>query len=45
MRHGIPQTFIGTVPTDAMRQGDLSALLKLGANYQVYDPMTHGRGG
>ncbi|HWQ56974.1 MAG TPA: TonB-dependent receptor [Bryobacteraceae bacterium] len=39
-RHGIPQTFIATVPTDAMRRGDLSGLLALGANYQVYDPAT-----
>lgn len=29
-----------TVPTDAMRNGDLSGLLALGANYQVYDPFT-----
>lgn len=29
-----------TVPTLAERQGDFSALLKLGANYQIYDPMT-----
>jgi hypothetical protein len=29
-----------TVPTPAERQGDFSALLKLGANYQIYDPMT-----
>lgn len=39
-RHGIPQTFIGTVPTDAMRRGDLSDLRALGPNYQVYDPAT-----
>ncbi len=37
---GIPQSFTNTVPTEAMRQGDLSALLALGANYQVYDPLT-----
>ena len=29
---------ISTVPTDAMRQGDLSPLLALSANNQVYDP-------
>jgi hypothetical protein len=29
-----------TVPTAAERSGDLSALLKLGANYQIYDPAT-----
>jgi len=37
---GIPQSFVNTVPTDAMRRGDLSALLALGSNYQVYDPAT-----
>ena len=35
-----PINFVTTVPTDAMRSGDLSALLKLGPNYQVYDPET-----
>lgn len=40
MRHGIPVTLITTVPTDAMRRGDLSGLLALGSNYQVYDPAT-----
>jgi hypothetical protein len=29
-----------TVPTDAERTGDFSALLKLGSNYQIYDPAT-----
>jgi len=29
-----------TVPTAALRQGDLSALLALGPEYQIYDPMT-----
>jgi Carboxypeptidase regulatory-like domain len=33
-----PQTVM--VPTSAERTGDLSALLKVGANYQVYDPST-----
>src|SRR5207248_411265 len=28
------------VPTDAERQGDFSALLKLGSNYQIYNPYT-----
>ncbi|MBI3681514.1 MAG: carboxypeptidase regulatory-like domain-containing protein [Acidobacteria bacterium] len=37
---GVPQSFVNTVPTDAMRQGDLSQLLRLGSNYQVYDPAT-----
>jgi hypothetical protein len=31
---------VDTVPTDAERLGDFSALLKLGANYQIYDPLT-----
>jgi hypothetical protein len=34
------QTFTGTVPTAAERGGDFSALLKLGAQYQIYDPGT-----
>jgi len=29
-----------TVPTLAEKQGDFSALLKLGTNYQIYDPAT-----
>ena len=33
-----PQTVM--VPTAAERTGDLSALLKVGGNYQVYDPST-----
>ena len=37
---GAPQTFTGTVPTEAERGGDFSALLRLGANYQIYDPFT-----
>ncbi len=39
-RHGIPQTFIASVPTEAIRRGDLSQLLALGSRYQVYDPTT-----
>jgi len=31
---------VDTVPTDAERAGDFSALLKLGANYQIYDPFS-----
>ncbi len=37
---GNPKSFTNTVPTEAMRRGDLSALLALGSNYQVYDPAT-----
>jgi hypothetical protein len=33
-----PQTVM--VPTAAERTGDLSALLKVGANYQIYDPLS-----
>ncbi len=40
MRHGIPQTWITSVPTAAERRGDFSALLGLGPNYQLYDPRT-----
>jgi hypothetical protein len=36
----VPQTFTGTVPTEAQRRGDFSALLALGPNYQIYDPAT-----
>ncbi|MDQ6663064.1 MAG: carboxypeptidase-like regulatory domain-containing protein [Acidobacteriota bacterium] len=39
-KFGTPQSFLSTVPTDAMRKGDLSALLTLGPQYQIYDPMT-----
>jgi hypothetical protein len=34
----IPQASFVTVPTPAERAGDFSALLRLGANYQIYDP-------
>lgn len=37
---GMPQTYTGTVPTDAERHGDFSALLALGPQYQIYDPFT-----
>jgi carboxypeptidase family protein/TonB-dependent receptor-like protein len=37
---GIPQTFTGTVPTAAERLGNFSDLLKLGSDYQIYDPAT-----
>ncbi len=35
-----PIDYVTSVPTDAMRTGDLSALLALGSNYQIYDPYT-----
>lgn len=33
-------TFFATVPTDAERKGDFSALLPSGSVYQIYDPAT-----
>ncbi len=36
----VPVNFTGTVPTAKQRQGDFSDLLKLGAQYQIYDPAT-----
>jgi len=39
-KFGVPQSFVSTVPTEAMSRGDLSALLALGPQYQVYDPLT-----
>jgi len=37
---GSPQSGYRTVPTEAMRNGDFSALLALGPSYQIYDPAT-----
>ncbi|HET8547265.1 MAG TPA: carboxypeptidase-like regulatory domain-containing protein [Bryobacteraceae bacterium] len=37
---GIPQSFLSTVPTEKMRRGDLSELLAINSNYQIYDPLT-----
>lgn len=39
---GVPSTYTGTMPTDAERLGDFSALLSApkGSNYQIYDPAT-----
>ena len=37
---GVPQSFVSSVPTAAMRRGDLSELLPLGSTYQIYDPKT-----
>ena len=34
---GSPENF-ATVPTDAQRNGDFSALLKVGSTYTIYDP-------
>src|SRR5206468_10830558 len=35
---GKPTANIGTVPTAAEKNGDFSALLALGSQYQIYDP-------
>lgn len=35
-----PTTKLTTVPTDAERKGDFSALLALGSKYQLYNPFT-----
>jgi hypothetical protein len=37
---GKPTSVVGTVPTDAEKNGDLSALLALGSNYQIYNPFS-----
>ncbi|HWR37030.1 MAG TPA: carboxypeptidase-like regulatory domain-containing protein, partial [Clostridia bacterium] len=37
---GALQQYTNTVPTAAERQGDFSALLKLGGTYQIYNPFT-----
>jgi len=34
-----------TVPSEAMRRGDFSQLLRVGANYQIYDPFSGVREG
>src|SRR5215831_13242694 len=39
-KFGSPSPQTASVPREAWRNGDLSDLLKLGANYQVYDPST-----
>ncbi len=35
-----PRGSVLTVPTEEQRTGNLSGLLKVGANYQIYDPLT-----
>lgn len=35
-----PNTNFTTVPTDAERQGDFSALLKVNSSYQIYNPFS-----
>jgi hypothetical protein len=38
VRDGLPRPTVYTVPTLAERSGDLSELLKVGSQYQIYDP-------
>lgn len=40
IRDSFPEPLTGTVPTQAERGGDFSQLLTVGANYQLYDPLT-----
>ncbi|MCE5307006.1 MAG: TonB-dependent receptor [Acidobacteriales bacterium] len=40
IRDAFPEPLNSTVPTAAERTGDFSALLGLGSNYQLYDPLT-----
>lgn len=40
VKHTIQQPTYQTIPTMAERSGDFSALLKLGGNYQIYDPFS-----
>lgn len=40
IRQQDPRGGVFTVPTDAEKTGDYSALLKLGSNYQIYDPFS-----
>jgi hypothetical protein len=40
VRDGLPRPNPYSVPTDAERNGDFSALLKLGSQYTIYDPAT-----
>ncbi len=45
LQDGLPGPSVSAVPTDAMRRGDFSELLKLGSQYQIYDPSTGVREG
>ncbi|MFB3826960.1 MAG: carboxypeptidase regulatory-like domain-containing protein [Bryobacteraceae bacterium] len=45
IKQNMPQSSFTTVPTEAERNGDLSALLKLGNAYQIYDPYSGVREG
>ena len=41
----LPATTIASVPTEAERNGDFSALLALGSSYQLYNPYTATQSG
>ena len=43
IHEGRPRGSTLTVPTEAQRGGDFSALLAIGNNYQIYDPLTRRR--
>lgn len=45
IRDSFPEPLTSTVPTAAERNGDFSELLRVGANYQFYDPLTGVREG
>ena len=45
VQDALPRPAFATVPAAAERNGDLSALLALGTNYQIYDPATGAREG
>lgn len=40
IKDSFPEPFLISVPTEAMRRGDFSQLLSVGANYQLYDPFS-----
>jgi len=40
VKDALPQPTTNTMPTAAQREGNFSALLPLGAVYQIYDPLT-----
>jgi hypothetical protein len=40
IKDSFPEPITTTVPTEAERRGDFSALAAIGANYTIYDPLT-----
>ncbi len=40
VKDALPAPSTNTMPTDAEKAGDFSALLRVGATYQLYDPLT-----